>query len=181
MSAPTWQDSLAQALLNPNRPASRARLAIVGIGSELRGDDAAGVLVARTLREKWNDAPSSSIDDGASSRVLVLEGGTAPENMTGPLRRFQPDLILLIDAAEMGETPGTVRWLDPHDTEGFSASTHMLPLHLLTQFLETEFGCTVALLGIQPAALEFDTGLSAEMDAAVDAIIQDISMLVATR
>ncbi len=178
MSAPTWQDSLAQAL-SLSRPPNQTRLAIVGIGSELRGDDAAGVLIVRALQKK-NDA-ESSVDDSASSRVLILEGGTAPENMTGPLRRFQPDLVLLSDAAEMGEKPDTVRWLDPHDADSFSASTHMLPLHILTQYLETELDCTVALLGIQPAALEFDTGLSPEMEQAIDVVVDDIRKLLVAK
>ena len=40
-----------------------------------------------------------------------MEAGPAPENFTGPLRRFRPDLVLLVDAAQMDAEPGTIGWL----------------------------------------------------------------------
>ena len=47
------------------------RIALVGIGSELHGDDAVGVLVARKL--------SAACRRVAGSRVRAFDGGTAPE------------------------------------------------------------------------------------------------------
>ena len=78
------------------------RTAMLGIGHELRGDDAAGLEVARRLQALVVGQPDS----------LILETGPVPENFTGPLRRFAPDLVLLVDAALMGEPAGAVRWLD---------------------------------------------------------------------
>ena len=31
--------------------------------------------------------------------------------LTGEIRAFKPGLIVFIDAADMGEAPGTVRWI----------------------------------------------------------------------
>jgi hydrogenase 3 maturation protease len=129
-----------------------SRTAILGIGQELRGDDALGLEVARCLQRKL-----SSRED-----VLVLLAGPAPENFTGALRRFDPQRVILVDAALMGETPGAVRWLDWREATGFSASTHSLPLSALAGYLETELGCTVQILGIQPAENALGAALSAQ-------------------
>jgi len=133
-----------------------SRLAVVGIGNELNGDDAAGVLVARALRPLQR------------SDFLVIEAGPAPENFTGTLRRFRPEQILLVDAAEMGEPPGTVAWVDWPAAGGWGGSTHTLPPSVLARFLVEELGCRAALVGIQPARLDFGAGVSAAVRRAVD-------------
>ena len=99
--------------------------------------------------------------------LLILEAGLAPENFTGPLRRFGPDYVLLVDAAEMGDAPGTIRVLDWRDSTGFGPSTHLQPPSTFAEYLIVETGCEVVLLGIQPARLDFDTRLSAPVRAAV--------------
>ena len=138
MSQLSWQAALTQTLatLHRGRP---PRVAVLGIGHELRGDDAAGLLVARGLQAV------------ADERLMVVEAGHAPENHTGRIRRHRPDLILLIDAAQLNEPPGTIRWLPAEATSGLSASTHTLPPYMLTRFLQAELGCELALLGVQPA------------------------------
>lgn len=83
-----------------------------------------------------------------------------PESCTGPLRRFAPDLVILVDAADMGAAPGTVAWLDWRDADAAASSTHGLPLALFAGFLTTEIGCAVLLLGIQPADLSFGAPLT---------------------
>jgi hydrogenase 3 maturation protease len=85
------------------------------------------------------------------NEILVVDGGPAPENFTGLLRRFEPDLVLLIDAALIGQSPGTVCLLDCMDTDGYMPSTHTTPPNLLASYLIGELACQVALLGIQPS------------------------------
>jgi len=162
MSRLCWQARLRQALRSRS---SAPRVAVVGVGHELNGDDAAGIAVARSLAGL--PAPHD--------RLLVIDAGPAPENTTGLLRRFGPDLVLLVDAAQMGELPGAIRWLDWRETDGISASTHTLPLHLLARYLVTELGCDVALLGIQPAANTLDAPLSPAVSRAVASIVADLS------
>ncbi len=134
------------------------RLAIVGVGHELRGDDAAGLEVARRTQPY------------AGERMLVLEGGPAPENVAGPLRRFAPDAVLFVDAAEFGAEPGAVCWLTPEQAEGLSASTHTMPLSLFARYLQQELDCRVYLVGIQPAQNEIGEPLSAPVARAVNAL-----------
>ncbi|MEN4011491.1 MAG: hydrogenase 3 maturation endopeptidase HyCI [Bellilinea sp.] len=162
-SSPSWLEQLRSLL---NRPVNKARaqpenapfrVAMIGIGNEFNGDDAAGVLVARALRKRCSNRPDR----------LILEGGTAPENFTGALRHFQPDLAVLVDCAAMDEPPGAVALLDWDQLDGFGASTHTLPPTMLADFLLRDMGCAVALIGIQPAGLDFDAPLSPPVRAAV--------------
>jgi len=142
------------------------RLAIVGIGNELNGDDAAGSMVARTLREKKG---AEDVD-----RLLVIDAGVAPENITGELRTFNPGLIVFVDAADMGEAPGTVRWIGMEEIDGMSASTHRMPLSMLAKYLTLELGCDIVLLGIQPTSVEMGKGLSDPVRRVVDLMSDDL-------
>jgi len=92
---------------------------------------------------------------------LVLDGGLAPENFTGVLRRFRPDMLLLIDAVWFGNRPGAIMRLEGAQATGMGASTHLQPLSNLSQFLVREMGCEVHILGIQPMQMDFDQPMSA--------------------
>jgi hydrogenase 3 maturation protease len=168
MSKPSWQVSLSRTISGDRAPGSVPRLAVVGVGHELRGDDAAGLAVARALQTAL----------AGNERVLVIDAGPVPENHVGPLRRFRPDVVLLVDAAQLGEEAGVIRWLSWKETEGLTASTHSLSPRLLAQFLIGELGCEVALLGIQPRNNAIDDPLSSEVVSAVDAIVAAVQTSV---
>lgn len=174
----SWQKALRQTALSlqaRNRP---PRVAVVGVGHELRGDDAAGLFLARAVRA----LDGCRLPAGVTTRLplLVLETGPAPENYSGTLRRFMPDLVLLVDAADMGVAPGQVRWVDWRQLSCQSASTHALPLQFFAAYLMAELGCQVALLGIQPASLDLDAPLSAPVCEAVAALALTIEALWGT-
>lgn len=136
----------------------------------MRSDDAAGVLVARLLLQR-DLAPEAD-------RVLIIEAGHAPENRTGELRRFRPDMVLIIDAADMGETPGTVQWIPEESIDGMSASTHSLPLSMLSRYLKLELQCTVAVLGIQAASNDVGESLTPEVLDAINEIVDELERLI---
>ncbi len=162
MSIPSWQEWLSQTLKRLSLVDRLPRVALLGVGNELNGDDAAGLLVARALQVRL-----AGID-----RLLVIDAGPAPENQTGTLRRFQPDLVILVDAAQMNEEPGTVRWLRWQDTTGLSASTHTLPPYMLAQYVTSELGCDMALIGIQPLSNLFEGPLSPIIQQAVESVVE---------
>lgn len=146
------------------------RIAILGIGNPLRSDDAAGVLVARQLM-KFRFIPDLDF-------IRVLEAGHAPENCTAELRCFAPEIVILIDAAQMDEGPGAVRWIDMEDLGGLSASTHSMPLSMLAKYLRLELDCDVKLLGIQPNSIEVGETMAAEVQQAVDEIVEELTNLL---
>ena len=157
-SPPSWLKKLTRIITDLTPSERPLRLAILGIGHELRGDDAAGLAVVRRLAEK------------RSAYCLVLDGGPAPENQTGALRQFGPDLVVMVDAAQMDAPPGTVAWLDLDEIDGVSAVTHLLPLNMLARYLVHELDCAVGMIGIQPA----QTVVLAELSAVVETAVVDI-------
>jgi hydrogenase 3 maturation protease len=169
MSKRSWADSYRQtiACLKTTKQGP-LRIAIAGIGHELRGDDAAGLVIARHLASLNND------------HLLVIEAGHAPENHTGRLRQFAPDLILLVDSAQLDEPPGAIRWLPWAETSGLSASSHTLPPYMLARYLTTELNCEVALIGIQPQNTALAAPLSPAVQEAVTEVAEAIASLLST-
>lgn len=114
-------------------------IAIMGVGSVLRSDDGVGMFVVELLSKKV-------IHDD----ILLLAGSTAPENFTGVIKEFNPDLLIVIDAAQMGLPVGEIKIIDPAEIEGMTFSTHMLPLNIMFQYLNLEISCEIVCIGIQP-------------------------------
>jgi hydrogenase 3 maturation protease len=161
MSKKCWLEALHQILAELETQGREPRLAIVGIGHELCGDDGLGVVVSQELETIFQN----------HGRIRVFTAGPAPENLCGVLRRFAPDLVVLIDAADIAQKPGEIRWLDLKKIDGVSASTHTLPLHILTDYLTAEIGCKVVLLGVQPAKLAYGP-ISKAVNVSIRAIVQ---------
>jgi hydrogenase 3 maturation protease len=134
------------------------RVVVLGAGSPLRSDDVAGVRVTQILCK-------SSLE---GKNVKVIDGCTAPENFTGEIKAFNPDTMILIDAADMKEAPGSIMIIDPAVINGVTFSTHMLPLKILVDYLKKEINCQTTILGIQPESVEFGTQISAVVSESCD-------------
>lgn len=144
-----------------------ARVAVVGIGSELRGDDAAGLLALEHLRKRLKIVSPAKQQRRKKPVVKLFNGGTAPENMTGEIRRFQPGHLVMIDAVELGRRPGTIELIDIKKAENISFLTHKLPVKLMLDYLAGEMTFTTVFIGIQPKSLDFGAPVSKEVSHAV--------------
>ncbi|MDD5368562.1 MAG: hydrogenase maturation peptidase HycI [Anaerolineaceae bacterium] len=160
---PSWPSSL-RAIWKRLQSNGTPRVALLGMGQELRGDDAAGVLVAKHL---------ATLLAHQADR-LVIDGGSAPENFTGALRRFNPALVILVDAARMGEQPGEVFWIEADQINGFTGSTHSLPPTILASYLAAEIGCQIGMIGIQAGDMEFGTRVSPAVQLAARVVAEEI-------
>lgn len=167
MSPRSWQAQLRSKLSGNGRV---PRLAIVGVGNEMRGDDGTGMAVVRDL--------GARLGADETAEYLLVRAQNAPESHTGPIRRFAPELVLFVDVAWLGETPGTIRLLPWEQTSGLSASTHTFPLHLLANYLNHETGCDVLLLGIQPGPMELGLPLSPAAAAAAREVAAELARLL---
>ncbi len=124
-----------------------ARVAIVGVGADLNGDDAVGLLTARQLLRRV----------GQREGLLVLEGGALPESVSGALRGYHPDLVIFIDAADLDKAAGSIEVLEAECIGGASFSTHGMPLIMMMNYLRAELGCETMLIGVQPEGVDFGT------------------------
>ena len=147
------------------------RVAILAIGSSLRGDDAAGLEVAeqlRRIRAKARGRAVHSLIRTPHSAFRIFLGETAPENLTGQIKKFRPTHLVILDAADAGgKRPGSVTLIQ-HDLlrGGSSISTHNLPVNILVQYIQQSVPCKVLILGIQPKSHEFGRPLSAPVQKA---------------
>lgn len=164
MSSSSWIGTLNE-ILGWRKSPAQSRLALLGVGNQLRGDDGAGATVTEELLHALGDSPPAGIQ--------ILTVATAPENFTGKLRKFAPQQVVFVDAADFGGSPGEIRWLDWRASTGFGASTHLQAFHLNAAWLEQELQTRVSLLGIQPLHTDFDQPLSAPVRGAVSAIVSE--------
>ncbi|UCF10802.1 MAG: hydrogenase 3 maturation endopeptidase HyCI [Candidatus Bipolaricaulota bacterium] len=128
---------------------------LLGVGNRLRGDDGVGPEVVERL---------------AGSDWLTVDAGSAPENVTGRVAREAPDLLVIVDAAEMGLSPGTLRRLPDDDAPRMLASTHGLPLSFLLERLRSAAG-EIVLIGVQPSSVALGEGLSPRVGRAADELV----------
>lgn len=129
------------------------KLVILGIGNELRGDDVVGSLVARSLTKLFS----------GRDEITVFDGGTVPENYTSPIKKENPSHIILIDAADMGMEPGSIKIIRKEDIAHYNLSTHAMPLSFLITYLQNQTGAGIILMGIQPKNMEIGNEVSEEI------------------
>lgn len=134
------------------------RWLLVGIGNDLRGDDAFGPLLARGL---------------IARRLPAIDAGMAPENVTGPIRRAAPEVLLLADATHLDEPVGTVRLLRAEDLAEGGTSTHDPSLTMLLSYLEaeSEHPPEVRFLAAQLGTRELGVRPSTEVVEAVETLL----------
>lgn len=132
-----------------NRLAGAGRIAVLAVGSELRSDDAAAILVGEELENILKRSKR-----GVPIKVFV--GGTAPENVTGQIRDYAPTHIIIIDSLDVRRPSGTVMLVDPADLgSGVTFSTHTMPARILADYFSGSLNCRVTMAGIQPRSLKF--------------------------
>jgi hydrogenase 3 maturation protease len=126
-------------------------VAILGIGSSLRGDDALGLYAIQELKVLLRKIK-------LPMPVKLFSCGTTPENYTGEIKKFNPTHIVIVDAATMGKEAGKISILNPEE-ESFdtSFSTHRLPIKMLINYLAYFLNCRIIPVIIQPKSVEFGT------------------------
>lgn len=111
---------------------------LLGIGSDLLADDGIGCLVAGWLHHPdWQS----------------VIAGTVPENFTRHIRDIQPEILLLVDAAQMNLPPGSMRIIPQERVADAGICTHQLPLNALCDVVSPYCG-RIIIIGIQPGIVE---------------------------
>lgn len=134
---------------------------ILGIGNELRGDDALGSIIARNLSELLN----------LHENIIVIDGGMVPENFTGLIRREDPTHVILIDAVDMKKKPGYIRIVEKSEIAEYNLSTHAMPLSFFITYLESSTDAEIVLIGIQPKNMDISQYLSKEVKKSIETVV----------
>lgn len=138
------------------------RVVILGVGSRIRRDDSIGLVLIDRLRGR------------VPGLVELLDCETVPESFTGPIRKLAPSHLLIIDAAELGLNPGEVRIINPESIVEARFSTHALSLSILSEYITSETGARVLLIGVQPKDLQFGVEMTPELTHAAECLSQFI-------
>ncbi len=139
---------------------SPPRTLILGLGNTLLTDEALGVVVIRRLEA-----------EGGLGDVGLLDGGTLSFTLSGPIAD-SPRLIV-VDAAVMGEQPGTVRVFEgeamDRQLSGIGKSVHEVSLMDLMDMarITDSLPSHRALVGVEPAVVDWGDELSPAVAAAV--------------
>jgi len=141
------------------------KIAILGIGNDLRSDDGLGLYIIEKLR----------IDD---PRVMIENVGSVPEGFARPLAEFGAERVIMVDAADMRKPPGHIELITKDRIRGINISTHSMPLSFLMMYLEQETGGKTILLGIQPKSIQFGEGLTPEIQEVVDKTINSLERVL---
>jgi len=163
-----WRKAVAAAA------APARRIVACGIGNDLRGDDAAGLLCLRMIRKILKERPRGGA--GSGRKIFLLEGGEAPENQTGRMRKFRPDLVLLIDAARGGHRPGDIFLVEKEQMSDEDVSTHRVSLLRLVRYLEESLGAPVVFLGIEPVTTEIGEHVSGPVRMATSLLAEHLGL-----
>jgi len=145
-----WKNRLRQL-------ASEGEPAFVGLGREDRSDDAAGLELARLLRER-----------GAKDVRLApeMEEGSGPADSGRPL--------VFIDAVDFGDKPGKICLLPLRHVLWNATLSHRLA-GLTGLPFDADRLLDAHLLGIQPASIAEGRRISAEVRSALDGICEFLS------
>lgn len=136
------------------------RIRILGVGNPLMGDDGVGIAVVEALRR-----------EALPKGVEVMDAGTGGLDLVHLLSEVEAAVV--VDAVEMGEEPGVLRWLTPEEVKGgekpFHFSLHETRLGVVLRWLKWlgQPPPTLCLLGIQPAQVAEGIGLTPAVQQAI--------------
>ena len=153
------------------------RMVVIGIGNIIHQDDGAGVHALRSLES----------DARLPADVVLVDGGTRGLELLAEVQDCS--CLLLLDALDVGESPGTVIKMTLDDLRGLpgAASVHQIGLGdlLATLPLISDAPTEVVLLGIQPAETDWGIELSPQVEAKlgdlVDAAIEQLTAWSCTK
>lgn len=138
----------------------KKKFAVLGVGSNLRGDDGVGPYISEKLSEYNSDS------------FLSINGDLVPENFTHDLSEFNPNCVLIIDAAFLEKSPGEVDLIKANAIKNVSFSSHSMPLSILGKYLEQKIGASIYIMGIQAKSLDFGSDMSEEVKKTADKLIE---------
>jgi len=154
------------------------KIAVIGIGQSLRGDDAAGLAAVRMWREKFPET--------ASRPEVRVEASELPGLALIDLIA-DADIAILVDAVQSNAAPGTIHHIGEKDLSAFtpdSKSAHgwgVAETLTLSRQLNQKLPA-IRIIGIEVSQMVMGAGMSEAIKEAIplacEAIEQEIKSLL---
>jgi len=149
------------------------KLLVLGIGNTLLIDEGVGIFAMRELEARY----------GHREDMEFLDGGTLSFTLAVPIAEC--DALLVIDAAELGEAPGTVRSFEGEEMDRFLGASRKSSVHevglldlMSISLLSGRWPQRRALIGIQPAVIAWGEELSPAVAAALPEVIAKADKII---
>jgi hydrogenase maturation protease len=142
------------------------RTVVIGVGNLMRGDDAAGILVAERLGPRVPDCVEVVSCDEEPSRLMEAWEGA--------------ESVLLVDTVSSGAPPGTLHRFDAGDeavpARTFRSSTHAIGIADTIELARAlgRLPRRVRVYGIEAAGFATGAELTPAVEAAVAFLVQDV-------
>ncbi len=147
---------------------STQSILVIGIGNSMRGDDAAGLEIARKISSRGHGVITVKEESGEAAGLFEAWGGW--------------DSVILLDAVCSGAKPGTIFQLDlikdavPRDWTNYSTHSMGLAESLELARALGELPEQVSFIGIEGVNFEIGQDLSSKvreaLDRAVDRVLE---------
>jgi len=141
---------------------SADKITVMTLGHPLRGDDGVGPYIGAQLVVR------------DPNRFQLINAQTTPTNFLGPILEFRPSTLIIIDATDIGEPPGTLIVFDQEDEQTKqTATTHYQGVSTLMEFihLEAAYQPEVYFICIQIETIEINPNLSSRIQLKADQLI----------
>jgi len=139
----------------------KTKIAVVGLGNVLMGDDGAGVAALDSLQGK--------VDED----VVLAEVGTAALKAQALLEEV--DHVVAIDAVQAGGPPGSVYCFSLDDAEMNAChSLHEMGIAGVLKLMPEESRPQVRVVGVEPESIEMRMELSPTVQAALPMVAETV-------
>ncbi len=149
------------------------KVLVLGIGNTLLTDEGVGIVAMREL-----EAHFSTRED-----MEFLDGGTLSFTLAVPISECSA--LLVIDAAELGAAPGSVRSFEGMEMDRFLGENRKSSVHevglldlMSVSRLTGHWPERRALIGIQPASMDWGEALTPAVAAALPEICATASEII---
>ena len=141
------------------------KILVLGIGNTILTDEGAGIVAMKQLEAIF----------GPRDDMEFLDGGTLSFTLAVPISECTA--LLVIDAAEFGAAPGTVRSFDGEEMDRFLGENRKSSVHevglldlMSISLLTGHWPQQRALIGVQPAVVDWGEALTPAVAAALPEI-----------
>lgn len=154
------------------------RIAVIGIGQSLRGDDAVGLEAVRRWREKY---PETANRPDVQVDVSELPGLALLDLLDGS------EAAILVDAVRCYSAPGTIHTLHPDQLSAFTTDAKSAhgwgvaeTLRLNRMLYPTREGIPIQMIGVEVDQMQMGIGLSETVEQALPRVCEAIQIEVQT-
>lgn len=141
---------------------SKKRVAFIGVGNSLRGDDVVGCYVVDMLKSEIKD-----------EKFLFINAGISVENYLNKIIEFKPDVVLFIDALRNKDLQKDFVILQKKDLQNYSFSTHNISFVTLIEYLQQQLEeALFFLLAIKIESLDIKDTLTKNTKEIADIIVK---------